>query len=49
VGSVEGCELGDGLGIKDGLSLGTSVGAPDSGHSTQDSVKFASSANDNAY
>jgi len=35
VGSVEGTELGDGLGIEDGLPVGKFVGAPVSGHSTQ--------------
>lgn len=41
MGNVEGSELGDGLGINDGIPLGTFVGAPDSGHTTQVSVKFA--------
>lgn len=49
MGSVEGCELGDGLGITDGLLLGTSVGAPVSGHSTQISVNSAASADEYTY
>lgn len=38
VGNVEGIKLGDGLGIKDGLSDGRFVGTPVSGHSTQEST-----------
>jgi len=48
-GSVEGSELGDGLGIKDGRLVGTSVGAPDPGHTTQSSVKFAASTVESTY